>query len=47
MKNNKIEKIIIIIVLLVTGFFSGVTYSIYNLQVVNVQHGEQRRTRNN
>lgn len=41
MKNSKIEKIMFIIVLLVTGFFSGITYSIHNLQVVKVQHGEQ------
>lgn len=41
MKNNKIEKIMIVLVLLVTGFFTGVTYSIYNLQVVKIQHGEQ------
>lgn len=40
-KENKFEKIMFIIVLLVTGFFSGVTYSIHNLQVVKVQHGEQ------
>ena len=42
MKNNKIEKTMLILVLLVIGFFAGVTYSIYNLQVVKVQHGEQR-----
>ena len=41
MRNNKIEKVMFIIVLLVTGFFSGITYSLYNLQVVKVQHGEQ------
>lgn len=41
MKNNKIEKIMIVLVLLVTGFFSGITYSIHNLQVVKVQHGER------
>lgn len=41
MKNSKIEKIMFIIVLLVTGFFAGITYSIHNLQVVKVQHGEQ------
>lgn len=41
MKNNKIEKAMIILILLVTGFFAGITYSLYNLQVVKVQHGEQ------
>lgn len=41
MKNSKIEKIMFIIVLLVIGFFAGITYSIHNLQVVKVQHGEQ------
>lgn len=41
MKNSKIEKIMFIIVLLVTGFFAGITYSFYNLQVVKVQHGEK------
>lgn len=41
MKKNKLEKIMITLVLLVIGFFSGVTYSLYNLQVVKVQHGEQ------
>lgn len=40
MKNNKIEKTIVVLVLLVIGFFAGVTYSIYNLQVVKIQHGE-------
>lgn len=41
MKNSKIEKIMIVLVLLVTGFFAGITYSIHNLQVVNIKHGEQ------
>lgn len=41
MKKNKLEKIMITLVLLVIGFFSGVTYSLYNLQVVKIQHGEQ------
>ena len=41
MRNSKIEKVMFIIVLLVTGFFAGITYSLYNLQVVKVQHGEQ------
>lgn len=40
-KENKFEKTMITLVLLVTGFFSGITYSIYKLQVVKVQHGEQ------
>lgn len=40
MKNSKIEKVMFIIVLLVVGFFSGITYSIHNLQVVKVQHGD-------
>lgn len=40
-KENKFGKVMFIIVLLVTGFFSGITYSIHNLQVVKVQHGEQ------
>ena len=41
MRNSKIEKIMIVFVLLVIGFFAGITYSIHNLQVVKVQHGEQ------
>lgn len=41
MRNNTIEKIIIVLVLLVTGFFAGITYSINNLQVVEVQDREQ------
>ena len=41
MKNSKIEKVMFLIVLLVTGFFAGITYSIHNLQVVKVQRGEQ------
>ena len=41
MKKNKIEKTITILVLLVIGFFAGITYSIHNLQVVKVQHGEK------
>ena len=41
MKNSKIEKIMFIIVILTTGFFSGILFSTYNLQVVKVQHGEQ------
>ena len=41
MRNSKIEKTMFIIVLLVTGFFAGITYSIHNLQVVKVQHGEK------
>lgn len=41
MKNCKIEKIMIVLVLLVIGFFAGITYSIYNLQVVKIQTGEQ------
>lgn len=41
MKNNKIEKAMFILVLLVIGFFAGITYSIYNLQIVKVQDGEQ------
>lgn len=40
-KENKLEKVMFIIVLLVTGFFAGITYSIHNLQVVNIKHGEQ------
>ena len=40
MKKNKIEKTITILVLLVIGFFAGITYSIHNLQVVKVQHGD-------
>ena len=40
-KENKLEKVMFIIVLIVTGFFACITYSIHNLQVVKVQHGEQ------
>lgn len=40
-KENKLEKVMFIIVLLVTGFFAGITYSSHNLQVVNIKHGEQ------
>ena len=41
MKNSKIEKVMFIIVLLVIGFFAGITYSTYNMQVVEVQDEEQ------
>lgn len=41
MKKNKFEKTMIVIILLVLGFFSGITYSLYNLQVVKIQHEEQ------
>lgn len=37
MKNNKIEKIMFIIAILATGFFSGILFSTYNLQVVNTK----------
>lgn len=41
MKNSKIEKVIFIIVLLVTGFFGGILFSAYNMEITNIQHGEQ------
>ena len=36
-KENKFEKTMVIIVLLTIGFFSGILFSTYNLQVVNTK----------
>ena len=37
MRNSKIEKTMFIIAILATGFFSGILFSTYNLQVVNTK----------
>ena len=37
MRNSKIEKVMFIIAILATGFFSGILFSTYNLQVVNTK----------
>lgn len=37
MKNNKIEKIMVVIILLITGFFSGILFVTYNLTITDVK----------
>lgn len=37
MRNSKIEKVMFIIVLLVTGFFSGILFTAYNLKITNIK----------
>lgn len=37
MRNSKIEKVMFIIAILTTGFFSGILFSTYNLQVINTK----------
>ena len=37
MKKNKFEKTMLVIILLITGFCSGILFSTYNLQVVNTK----------
>lgn len=37
MKKNKIEKAMFIIVLLVTGFFSGILFTTYNLKITETK----------
>ena len=36
-KENNFEKTIVVIVLLTIGFFGGILFSTYNLQVVNTK----------
>lgn len=36
-KENKLEKTMFIIVILATGFFSGILFSTYNLTITDVQ----------
>ena len=37
MRNNKIEKVMFIIAILATGFFSGILFSTYNLTITDVK----------
>ena len=37
MKNSKIEKVMFIIAILATGFFSGILFSTYNLTITDVK----------
>ena len=37
MKNSKIEKVMFIIAILATGFFSGILFSTYNLKITDVK----------
>lgn len=36
-KENKLEKVMFIIAILATGFFSGILFSIYNLKITDVK----------
>lgn len=38
MKKNKFEKIMIVIILLIAGFFSGILFSTYNLQITDIKN---------
>lgn len=37
MRNSKIEKVMFIIAILATGFFSGILFSTYNLKITNIK----------
>lgn len=37
MKKNKFEKTMVIIILLITGFFSGILFTTYNLKITNIK----------
>lgn len=37
MRNSKIEKVMFIIAILATGFFSGILFSTYNLKITDVK----------
>ena len=37
MRNSKIEKVMFIIAILTTGFFSGILFSTYNLTITDVK----------
>ena len=37
MKNSKFEKIMIVIILLITGFFSGILFTTYNLEITDIK----------
>ena len=37
MKKNKFEKIMVVIILLITGFFSGILFATYNLKITNIK----------
>lgn len=38
MKKSKFEKIMIVIILLIAGFFSGILFSTYNLQITDIKN---------
>lgn len=38
MKESKFEKIMIIVILLMIGFFGGILFSTYNLQITDIKN---------
>lgn len=38
MKKSKFEKIMIVIILLIAGFFGGILFSTYNLQITDIKN---------
>ena len=37
MKESKFEKIMIVIILLIAGFFGGILFTTYNLEITNIK----------
>lgn len=37
-KENKFEKIMIVVILLMIGFFGGILFSTYNLQITDIKN---------
>lgn len=38
MKESKFEKIMIVVILLMIGFFGGILFSTYNLQITDIKN---------
>ena len=38
MKESKFEKIMIVVILLIAGFFGGILFSTYNLQITDIKN---------